>query len=65
MNIGEEEEAIEVPMPLAPGKQQPIHEPSPQVEPVKEPAHAEYDGVIDGVVVIDGKRYVMEMKSHG
>jgi hypothetical protein len=39
MNIGEEEEAIEVPIPLAPG-QQPIHEPSPQVEPVKEPAHA-------------------------
>jgi uncharacterized protein DUF3987 len=39
MNIGEEEEAIEVPIPLAPG-QQPIHEPAPQVEPVKEPAHA-------------------------
>lgn len=41
MNIGEEEEAIEVPMPLAPGKQ-PVHEPSPQVEPVKEPAHARH-----------------------
>ncbi len=39
MNIGEEEEAIEVPIPLAPGRQ-PVHEPSPQVEPVKEPAHA-------------------------
>jgi hypothetical protein len=42
MNIGEEEEAIEVPIPLAPGKQ-PIREPSPQVvpaEPVKEPAHS-------------------------
>jgi hypothetical protein len=37
VNIGEEEEAIEMPMPLAPG-QQPVHEPSPQVEPVKEPA---------------------------
>jgi hypothetical protein len=40
MDIGEEEEAIEMPMPLAPSKQQPIHEPSPQIDPVKEPAHA-------------------------
>jgi hypothetical protein len=42
MNIGEESEPIEVPIPLAPG-QQPIHEPAPQVvpaEPFKEPAHA-------------------------
>lgn len=39
MDIGKEEEAIEMPIPLAPG-QQPVHEPSPQVEPVKEPAHA-------------------------
>lgn len=39
MDIGEEEEAVEYPMPLAPG-QTPVHEPSPQVEPVKEPAHA-------------------------
>lgn len=41
MNIGEEEEAIEMPMPLAPG-QKPVHEPSPAVEPaqVPEPAHA-------------------------
>ena len=41
MNIGEEEEAVEYPMPVAPGKQTPIHEPSPQVvpaEPQKVPA---------------------------
>lgn len=37
MNIGEEEEAVEMPMPLAPGKQAPIHEPSPAVEPVQVP----------------------------
>lgn len=37
MNIGEEEEAVEMPMPLAPGKQTPIHEPSPAVEPVQVP----------------------------
>jgi hypothetical protein len=44
MNIGEEdEEAVEMPMPLAPGKQNPIHEPSPQVAPVEEPAHASYE----------------------
>lgn len=36
MNIGEEEEAIEMPMPLAPG-QAPVHEPSPQVAPVQVP----------------------------
>ena len=41
MNIGEEdEEAIEMPMPLAPGKQAPIHEPSPQVAPVEAPVPA-------------------------
>jgi hypothetical protein len=41
VNIGEEEEPMEYPIPLAPG-QQPVHEPSPQVEPVQvpEPAHA-------------------------
>jgi hypothetical protein len=40
MNIGEEEEApVEYPMPLAPGRKT-VQEPSPQVEPVKEPAHA-------------------------
>jgi hypothetical protein len=46
MNIGEEEEAVEMPMPLAPGKEQPIREPAPVVEPVKEPAHAEYEKVL-------------------
>jgi hypothetical protein len=30
---------VEYPEPVAPGKQ-PVHEPSPVVEPVKEPAHA-------------------------
>lgn len=35
MNIGEEEEAQEFPMPVAPGKQNPIQEPSPQVEPAE------------------------------
>ena len=37
MNIGEEEEAIEMPIPLAPG-QTPVHEPSPQTAPAEEPA---------------------------
>lgn len=40
MNIGEEQEEQEYPEPVAPGKQNPIHEPSPQVAPVEEPAHA-------------------------
>ena len=40
MNIGEEEEAVEMPEPVAPGKQAPIHEPSPQVAPVAEPVPA-------------------------
>lgn len=40
MNIGEEEQPMEYPEPVAPGKQNPIHEPSPQVAPVEEPAHA-------------------------
>jgi hypothetical protein len=57
VNIGEEQEPIEMPIPLAPG-QKPMHEPSPAVapvtEPAKEPAHAragvpltreEYDGI--------------------
>jgi hypothetical protein len=41
MNIGEEEEAKEYPMPLAPG-QVPVQEPSPAIEPVAVPvpAHA-------------------------
>ena len=30
---------VEYPEPVAPGKQ-PVHEPSPVVEPAKEPAHA-------------------------
>jgi len=50
MDIGKEEEAIEVPIPLAPSRQ-PIHEPSPEVapaEPVKEPAHAWAQRVLDG-----------------
>lgn len=41
MNIGEEEDAKEYPKPVAPGKENPIHEPSPQVvpaEPQKVPA---------------------------
>jgi hypothetical protein len=42
MNIGEEEEAVEFPMPVVPGKENPIHEPSPQVAPVEEPAHARH-----------------------
>lgn len=40
MNIGEEQEEQEYPEPVAPGKQNPIHEPSPQVVPAEEPAHA-------------------------
>jgi hypothetical protein len=45
MEIGKEaEEPVEYPEPVAPGKQ-PIQEPSPVVEPVKEPAHAE---LLDG-----------------
>lgn len=40
MNIGEEEEAKEYPMPLAPGKEAPIHEPSPQIAPVEAPVPA-------------------------
>lgn len=41
MNIGEEDQPMEYPEPVAPGKQNPIHEPSPQVvpaEPQKVPA---------------------------
>jgi hypothetical protein len=37
MNIGEEEDPMEYPMPVAPGKKV-VHEPSPQVAPVEEPA---------------------------
>lgn len=43
MNIGEEQEEQEYPEPVAPGKQNPIHEPSPQVAPIEEPAHAGYE----------------------
>ncbi|HWI68709.1 MAG TPA: hypothetical protein VNS88_10050 [Nitrospiraceae bacterium] len=40
MNIGEEEETpVEYPEPVAPGKKT-VREPSPQVVPVEEPAHA-------------------------
>jgi hypothetical protein len=44
MDIGKEaEQPVEYPEPLAPG-QKPVREPSPQVEPVKEPAHAALAG---------------------
>ncbi|HWI67728.1 MAG TPA: hypothetical protein VNS88_05055 [Nitrospiraceae bacterium] len=46
MKIGEEQEAQEYPEPVAPG-QTPIHEPSPQVEPVKEPAKVSYTELED------------------
>jgi hypothetical protein len=49
VNIGKEaEEPVEYPEPVAPG-QQPVHEPSPVVEPAREPAHAE---VLDRELVL-------------
>jgi hypothetical protein len=40
MDIGKEsEQPVEYPEPVAPGKQ-PVQEPSPVVEPAREPAHA-------------------------
>lgn len=39
MNIGEEEEAIELPMPVDPAKV-PVHEPSPSIAPVEQPVPA-------------------------
>lgn len=67
MEIGKEaEEPIQAPIPgEQPIKRElptPIQEP---VAPIEEPAHAGYDGVIDGVIVIEDKRYVFEMKSNG
>jgi hypothetical protein len=37
VNIGEESEPIEMPIPLDPN-QEPVHEPIPQTAPVQEPA---------------------------
>ena len=44
MEIGKEaDQPVEYPEPVAPG-QQPVQEPSPVIEPAREPAHALFGG---------------------